>query len=123
MYQDETVTVSHSHLELSGSSTTTKVIVPISHTTSLPTSAPTAQESAVHELHNVMTVTDEENRNLSPAEKELLRWHQHLGHIDFAKVKHFMISRVLASTAATSQLQSAACKLQHNPKMCSLFIC
>ena len=120
MYQDETVTVSHSHLELSGSNSTAKVIVPISHTTNLPTSATsnstTAQESAVHELYNAMTVTDEENRNLSAAEKELLRWHQRLGHIDFTKVKHLMRSGALASTAATRQLQSAACKLQHNPK-------
>jgi hypothetical protein len=37
------------------------------------------------------------NMNLSDAQKELLRWHQRLGHISFAKVKHLLQSGALAS--------------------------
>jgi hypothetical protein len=39
------------------------------------------------------TVSDA-NMNLSNAAKELLRWHQRLGHVSFARVQHLLRSGV-----------------------------
>ena len=58
-----------------------------------------------------MPVVSDGNTNLSPAEKELLRWHQHLGHIAFKKVQQLMKSGVLAHSEATCCLHCIACRL------------
>ena len=68
---------------------------------SLVSNSEKAHESASEVLYKVTMTTDEGNNNLSPAEKELLRWHYRLGHVEFAKVKHLMRTGVLSSTAAT----------------------
>ena len=119
-YPNETVTANHQHLTLSGSATTAKVTVPYDPSTNLPTTTTSnsleASKSAALIVYTALTTTAEANHNLSPAEKELLKWHCRLGHIDFNKVKHLMRTGVLSSTQATRQLHSSACKLQHNPK-------
>jgi len=51
--------------------------------------------SASHhpELSNINLATiHNNNANLSPAKHELLKWHQRLAHISFAKVQHLMRS-------------------------------
>ena len=53
---------------------------------------------------------------LHESEKELLRWHQRLGHLDFNKVKHLFRTGVLSNTAANRQLHTAASKLKGSPK-------
>ena len=63
-------------------------------------------------VYNVQPVVSASNINLSPAEKELLRWHQRLGHIAFNKVQHLMKTGVLAFSEATKRLQRTACRLQ-----------
>ena len=65
---------------------------------------------------NLASVHDD-NVNLSPAERELLKWHQRLAHISFAKVQHLMRSGVLANTEATRRLYRVACNLP--PIKCS----
>ena len=48
------------------------------------------------------------NLNLSEAQKELLCWHQQLGHISFAKVKHLLGTGALAKSDALRRLLCAA---------------
>ena len=48
------------------------------------------------------------NLNLSDAQKELLRWHQRLGHISFAKVQHLLQSGALAKSESARRLHRAA---------------
>ena len=73
-------------------------------------------EIPANELNNVVTTVSENNHNLSEAQKELLRWHQRLGHLDFNKIKHLLRTGVLSYTEASRSLHTAACKVQHNPK-------
>ena len=54
----------------------------------------------------------EQNHNLSVAEKELLRWHERLGHISFRKVQHLMRLGVLSSSVSAKRLHTAAAKLK-----------
>ena len=54
--------------------------------------------------------------NLTDPEKELLRWHQRLGHISFKRVQSLFRSGVLSHTDATRRLHTAACKIQNPPK-------
>ena len=61
-----------------------------------------------------------ENINLSGAEKELLSWHERLGHIAFAKIQHLMKSGVLATSEAARRLQRSASLLQ--PLKCAACI-
>eukprot|EP00979_Chaetoceros_neogracilis_P007261 scaffold1521_cov271-Chaetoceros_neogracile.AAC.69 len=65
---------------------------------------------------NISTVSND-NINLAPAEKELLRWHCRLAHISFAKVQHLMRAGSLANTEATRRLHCVACNLP--PVKCS----
>ena len=81
-----------------------------------------AQYTAVHNVRPVVMAVSDSNINLSSAEKELLRWHQTLGHIAFKKVQHLMKSGVLVYSEATRQLHRF-CMQGKNSKMCSLPIC
>lgn len=65
--------------------------------------------------HNITTVHSQ-NNNLNESEKELLRWHQRLGHLAFRKIQHLMRTGVLSHTDATRYLHTAASKLTHPPK-------
>ena len=65
---------------------------------------------------NISTVSND-NINLAPAEKELLRWHCRLAHISFAKVQHLMRAGSLANTEATRRLHRVTCNLP--PVKCS----
>jgi Integrase core domain. len=51
------------------------------------------------------------NMNLSDAQKELLRWHQRLGHISFAKVKHLLQSGALANKSESARRLHRAASL------------
>ena len=67
-------------------------------------------------LNSVLSTIHADNMNLSNAEKELLKWHQCLGHMDFEKVKFLMHSGILANSEAARRLHTAACKLSSAPK-------
>jgi len=55
----------------------------------------------------VPTVSDL-NVNLSQTEKELLKWHQRLGHIAFAKVQYLFRTGALASSESARRLHRSA---------------
>jgi len=71
-----------------------------------------ATEVPARALNATISAVSEENRNLSEAEKELLRWHYRLGHSDFRKVQAMMRSGALANTGATRSLHTAAAKIK-----------
>ena len=54
--------------------------------------------------------------SLSEAQKELVRWHDKLGHISYKRIQGLMRSEVLAHSQATRHLHTAACKLTDLPK-------
>ena len=56
------------------------------------------------------TVSDA-NMNLYDAAKELLRWHQHLGHVSFARVQHLLRSGVLAKSESDRCLHRSAASI------------
>jgi Zinc knuckle len=58
------------------------------------------------------------NANLSDAQRELVRWHQKLGHASYRRVQFLLRSGVLAHTEATRRLHAAAAKLR--PEGCPL---
>lgn len=62
------------------------------------------------------TVVSNDNYNLTEPEKELLRWHQRLAHIDLNKVKFLFRSGILACSESTRALQTAASKLRSHPR-------
>ena len=87
-----------------------KVFAPINTQSKLPVSIG-RKLPCEEKICMAMPVVSDGNTNLSPAEKELLRWHQHLGHIAFKKVQHLMKSGVLAHSEATCRLHCIACRL------------
>lgn len=72
-------------------------------------------EVAANMAHLATTVS-EANTNLSEPEKELLRWHHRLAHIDFNKIKLLFRSGVLSHGEANRRLHTAASKLTTAPK-------
>jgi hypothetical protein len=74
-----------------------------------------AKEAAV--ALNVSTTTvHPKNINLSEPEKELLRWHQRFGHLDFRKVQFLLRSGVLSLTPSKKALHARAAKIVHPPQ-------
>ena len=60
------------------------------------------------------------NQNLSGAEKELLSWHEKLGHLAFSKIQFLMRSGVLASSEVARRLHRSAAALK--PLRCAACI-
>ena len=56
-----------------------------------------------------------QNANLSPAQKELLKWHYRLGHMNLLKVQFLMRTGVLATTEKTRRLHTLASTLTDLP--------
>ena len=121
-YRGESITIEGSTLKLSGRAgdrTRSPVVAFNNPVTNLPTSRGYASrdtEIPGNSLFNTMTSVSENNHNLSEAQKELLRWHQRLGHLDFNKVKHLLRTGVLSHTEGTRSLHTAASKIEHVPK-------
>jgi len=129
-YQGETISIDSKGLTLSGvigdpsrcaifapRNISSSLLVSIAHKYNSET--PIDAGKPFHEVMadvNLAAVHDD-NVNLSPAERELLKWHQRLAHISFAKVQHLMRSGVLANTEATRRLHRVACNLP--PIKCS----
>ena len=61
-----------------------------------------------------LCITEEANQNLTEAQKELLRWHFRLGHLNFKAVQHLFRSGALGRT----RLQTSASNCPH-PKCSS----
>ena len=121
-YPDESIELLPGSLRLSGvknDKCRNPVTVRIHPSTNLPTSVAYRYNgcvSAAKALHNIVSVVNSANTNLTEAEKELLRWHQRLGHISFKRVQSLFRSGVLSHSEATRRLHTAASKLPHPPK-------
>jgi hypothetical protein len=121
-YEGEHLTVDAVSLQLSGfksDSNRNPVIAFNNATTNLPTTIAYLQKDTQGPInamcHNISTV-HKDNLNLTEAQKELLRWHQRLGHLAFKKIQHLMRTGVLSHTDGTRQLHTAASKITHPPK-------
>ena len=118
-YPEEEVKISHDKFTLIGSETTSSIEAYIDSNNNLPTSLlidPSAIETSNKAMNACVTVVSEANQNLSEAEKELLRWHYRLAHLDYNKIKFLFRTGVLARGEASRSLQTAAAKLKSNPK-------
>ena len=67
-------------------------------------------------LNAIITTVSTENMNLNEAQKELIRWHNRLGHISYKRIQGLMRSGILAHSEATRYLHTAVCKLTELPK-------
>ena len=119
-YPHEHIFFGTNYLELSGSSEseqkTNPIRVELDPQTNLPTSMAYNHETVTSqsfEAHNVMMKNS--NLNLSPAEKELLRWHDRLGHLNFKQIQFILRTGVLAHSESARRLQAAASKLTTLP--------
>jgi hypothetical protein len=65
--------------------------LPISMASNDPLSKPTTRAN--------LCVTDEKNQNLSHAQKELLRWHFRLGHLNFKSIQLLLRSKTLGESS------------------------
>ena len=68
------------------------------------------------ELHPVLT--SPVNINLSEPEKELLRWHHRLGHVNMRRIQWLFRQGLLATSTAQRRLHQTAANLTHGP-MCA----
>ena len=121
-YEDEIISVNGVALMLSGmpnDSTRNPIIAYYNPVTNLPTTTIYNYQD-IHKpaelLANTASVVDDHNRNLSQAEKELLKWHYRLGHLSFRKIQHLMKTGVLSNTESSRTLHTAASKIRYPPK-------
>ena len=77
-------------------------------------------DSSIHLAQDINAIHSQ-NMNLSEPEKELLRWHQRLGHISFRVVQFLFRMGVLAQSV---KQEASCCSLQtHSPsKVCCMSI-
>ncbi len=73
-------------------------------------------------LCNYVSTVHQENTNLSEAQKELLRWHQRLGHLALKKIQHLMRTGVLSHTESIRKLHAAASKLTSPPNVLHAYL-
>ena len=79
------------------------------YTHDAPMKAATCLNTTISQVHD-------SNLNLSEAQKELLRWHQRLGHVSFSKVQFLMRTGVLALSEGKRRRHQAASSLREAPK-------
>ena len=121
-YKNEHIKVDSLSLKLSGIENDSKrnpIIAFNNPVTHLPTTiAYRADDSdkPAQALCNTISTVNSNNANLTEAQKELLRWHQRLGHLAFKKIQHLMRTGVLSHTESSRQLHTAASKIVHPPK-------
>jgi hypothetical protein len=76
-----------------------------------PSTSPAAAPSCPPSLHAMPILypaVSTANANLSEAQKELLRWHQKLGHMGMSKVKFLLGTGALAQSEAAKRLHRSA---------------
>ena len=68
-----------------------------------------------------VTITHKTNQNFDELQKELLRWHYHLGHISLQDIQALLQTGALATTHAIRRLHKRAANLKHadRPKCAS----
>ena len=121
-YPDETVTIDGKKAKLSGKAsdpTRGSVIAYINPTSNIPESIAYCYGkigNVTDAMSGIITEVHSSNMNLNAAEKELLRWHQRLGHLSFKRIQFLMRSGVLSNSQASKTLHAAACKIAMPPK-------
>ena len=103
----------------SGDSERIAVIAVVDPRTDLPTCLtflPKVLKPALLHLNNIISTVHKDNINLTDPEKELLRWHFRLGHLDFRRIQFLMRAGTLAHTGAARSLHTAASKIKQCPK-------
>ena len=93
------------------------VVARVDPTNNLPTSLAYRYDDTVdaaEALMSAITTVDAKNRNLTEPEKELLKWHNRLGHLGFKKIQFLMKTGVLAQSR--SKRKELASKLALFPK-------
>ena len=126
-YPNESAVMDGTHLRLTGDETTPPITIPYCAKSNLPfapttmaarstRSEPEGDDALVHQQHPSLTIPA--NINLTEQEKEVIRWHQRLGHISTRKVQWLMRQGLLSSSERTRRLHQAACKLTQGP-MCT----
>jgi len=75
-----------------------------------------AAKPAIYQaMQSAITTVSDSNKNLSTAEKELLRWHYRLSHLSFKQVQFLMRTGVLAHSEGARRRQTTASKLTDLP--------
>jgi hypothetical protein len=95
------------------------ITVPIDPANNLPTCQASDRDSLLMDPQTYVSIVNEvseTNLNLTAPEKELLRWHYHLGHFAMNKVQFILKTGVLSKGDSVRNLHSTACKLQTHPK-------
>jgi hypothetical protein len=121
-YKGERLIVYPNSMELSGVEgidTRASVIAYNDPRTNLPTLTAYSckdLEYPMTQLCHAVSTVQVSNHNLSESQKELLRWHQRLGHIAFRKAQHLLRTGVLSYTEASRKLHTAASKITEMPK-------
>ena len=120
-YKNESISINQTCLRLSGNEKDhmQPVTVPYNPMNRLPTSIAyltKATKLTKEALCNTVTTVSNSNINLNEGQKELLRWHQRLGHLEFRKIQHLMQSGVLSHTPSTRSLHTNVAKLREFPK-------
>ena len=121
-FRDESISIDNSGLKLSGSKfdkNCTPIIAYNNPVTHLPTSTAyktEATDGPSELLCQTVTTVSSGNKNLNESQKELIRWHQRLGHLEFKKIQHLMRTGVLSHTEGTRHLHTSASKLKEIPK-------
>ena len=118
-YELDKIELQQGTLRLSGSKSDhgrNPITVRVHPSTNLPTSIAyryNGCKTAAKSLNNVLSVVSSSNVDLSDSEKELLHWHQRLGHISFKRVQALFRSGVLSHTEATRRLHTDTSKVTH----------
>jgi transposase InsO family protein len=121
-YPGETINMEAHQMTLSGTTGSERrnsVIARVNPSNNLPMTTSYLYSdvgSAPEALNAIITTVSDENMNLSEAQKELVRWHNRLGHISYKRIQSLMRSGTLAHSEATRHLHTAACKLTELPK-------
>lgn len=123
-YPEESITITEDSLTLSGSAQEPPVTIDICRRTELPfgtlasripVSAYTASVSDGDTPQALPSLTARTNFNLSDPEKELLRWHYRLGHVNMQRVQWMFRQGFLRTGERSRSLQAAAARLAKGP--------
>jgi hypothetical protein len=121
-YPGETIQMTDQMAVLSGvegDDTRTEVQALFNPSNNLPTTPAYRlddMQQAAMAFNAMVAVVDPRNLNLTAAEKELLRHHQKLAHLDIRRVQFLLRTGVLATSAAQRALHTQASKIRDPPK-------
>jgi hypothetical protein len=123
-YTDEKIEVEAHQMTLSGKvgdATRGSVTARVNPSNNLPTSLAYRYKDVpigAHALNAIINEVSESNINLDETQKELLRFHQRLGHLNFRKIQFLVRQGVLSTSEKQRRLHTACCKIT-KPPLCA----